>query len=149
MCFLLSTFHEFPPTFSSYKLHEYRWNKTYQSDAWHPACFVMPYYLLPCQTNRFSTCFIAIVEISKGRWATQVAGTRHFHKACQLLNSAMFPSGTALFDGPSEPTELISLAETGWRDSRRKSKILTASPAAGWWLQVHYEVEIVTRVTYF
>lgn len=149
MCFLLSTFHEFPPTFSSYKLHEYRWNKTYQSDAWHPACFVMPYYLLPCQTNRFSTCFIAIVEISKGRWATQVAGTRHFHKACQLLNSVMFPSGTALFDWPSEPTELISLAETGWRDSRRKSKILTASPAAGWWLQVHYEVEIVTRVTYF
>lgn len=149
MCFLLSTFHELPPTFSSYKLHEYWWNKTYQSDAWHPACFVMPYYLLPCQTNRFSTCFIAIVEISKGRWATQVAGTRHFHKACQLLNSVMFPSGTALFDWPSEPTELISLAETGWRDSRRKSKILTASPAAGWWLQVHYEVEIVTRVTYF
>lgn len=116
-------------------------------------CFVMPYYLLPCQTDRFSTCFTAIVEISRSRWATQVAGTRHFHKACQLLNSVSFsfslPFETALFDWPSEPTELISLAERGWRNSRGKSKILTASPAAEWWLQVHYEVGIVTGVTYF
>lgn len=37
--FLLCTFHVSSPTSSSYKLSKYQWNKSQQSDAWHPALF--------------------------------------------------------------------------------------------------------------